>query len=84
MKTTTTKILLAGIVAATILTTGCKKDYTCTCSKTYTSGSGSTTKNYSVYTYDDTKTTATSRCNGNETTGSDIGGNYSINCQISD
>jgi hypothetical protein len=82
MKTTTTKILLAGIVAATILTTGCKKDYNCQCSKTYTTGSGSNTQNYSVYTYDDTKTTAISRCNGNEKTGSDLGGNYSINCEI--
>ena len=67
---------------ATLLTTGCKKDYTCRCSKTYTSGSGSSTQNYSVYTYKDTKTTAISRCNANETTGSDLGGNYSINCEI--
>ncbi|HXD92857.1 MAG TPA: hypothetical protein VNX01_06555 [Bacteroidia bacterium] len=60
----------------------CTKNYTCTCSKTYTTGNGSSTKNYSVYTYDDTKTTATTRCNANENTGSDLGGNYSINCSI--
>ena len=76
-------ILLAGLlftVGASM--TSCTKDYTCKCSKTYTSGTGSSTQDYSIYTYKDTKTTATSRCNGNETTGSDIGGNYSINCQI--
>ncbi|HXU26220.1 MAG TPA: hypothetical protein VN698_03235 [Bacteroidia bacterium] len=84
MKTKTTKILLAGVVAATLLTTSCKKDYTCKCSKTYTSGSGSSTQNYSTYTYKDTKTTAESRCNANETTSSDLGGNYSINCEITD
>jgi len=82
MTTKTTKVLLTGIAMATLLTTGCKKDYTCRCSKTYTSGSGSSTQNYSVYTYKDTKTTAISRCNANETTGSDLGGNYSINCEI--
>ncbi|HXD91974.1 MAG TPA: hypothetical protein VNX01_02110 [Bacteroidia bacterium] len=82
MKIITTKILLAGIVAVAFLTTGCEKDYICKCSKTYTSGSGSSTQNYSTYTYHDTKTTAISRCNGNETSGSDLGGNYSINCEI--
>jgi hypothetical protein len=75
------------LIAALLITVGtsmvsCKKDYTCKCSKTYTSGTGSSTSDYSVYTYDDTKTTATSRCNANETTGSDLGGNYSINCSI--
>ncbi|HXU25718.1 MAG TPA: hypothetical protein VN698_00695 [Bacteroidia bacterium] len=62
--------------------TSCKKDYTCNCSKTYTSGNGSSTTNYSVYTYKDSQTNANSRCNANETSGSDIGGNYSINCEI--
>jgi hypothetical protein len=60
----------------------CKKDYRCQCTKTYTSGSGSSTQNYSVYTYDDTRKRAEDRCNGNTSTGSDIGGNYSVNCSI--
>lgn len=60
----------------------CKKDYTCQCTKTYTSGSGSTTQNYSTYTYKDTKPRAVDRCNSNETTGSDVFGNYSVNCDI--
>jgi hypothetical protein len=82
MKTITTKFMLAGIVTATLLTTGCKKDYICNCSKTYTSGSGTSTQNYSTYTYKDTESTATSRCDANEKTGSDLGGDYSINCEI--
>ena len=60
----------------------CKKDYTCKCSKTYTTGSGSSTSNYSVYTYDDTRKRAEDRCNENTSTGSDLGGNYSVNCEI--
>jgi hypothetical protein len=76
-------ILIAGLLftlGASMVS--CKKDYTCKCSKTYTSGTGSSTSNYSVYTYKDTKTTAESRCNSNEKTGNDLGGDYSINCQI--
>ena len=60
----------------------CKKDYRCECTKTYTSATGSTTKDYSVYTYDDTRNRAEDRCNGNTNTGSDGAGNYSINCSI--
>jgi hypothetical protein len=60
----------------------CKKDYTCTCSKTYTSGSGSTTHDYSIYTYKDSRKRAEDRCNANTATGSDLGGDYSINCEI--
>ena len=75
------------LFAATLLVTGalmtsCKKDYRCECTKTYTSGSGSTTSNYSVYTYKDTRTRAETRCNQNSSSGTDIWGNYSINCAI--
>ncbi len=76
-------ILLASILllAATSIVS-CKKDYTCTCSKTYTSGSGTTTQKYSIYTYKDTRKRAVDRCNSNDTQGTDLGGNYSVNCQI--
>jgi hypothetical protein len=62
--------------------TSCKKDYTCTCSKTYTSGSGSSTSAYSIYTYKDTRKRAEDRCNDNTKSGSDIYGDYAINCAI--
>ena len=76
-------ILLASVlfvVASTMVS--CKKDYVCECSKTYTSGSATVTKDYSVYTYKDTRNRAETRCNENTSTGSDFGGNYSINCAI--
>lgn len=60
----------------------CKKEYTCRCEKTYTSGSGSSTQNHSIYTYDDTRKRAEDRCNDNVSSGTDLGGNYSINCAI--
>jgi len=60
----------------------CKKDYTCKCSKTYTSGSGSSTSDYSVYTYNENRKRAEDRCNENTESGSDFWGNYSVNCAI--
>jgi hypothetical protein len=60
----------------------CKKDYVCECSKTYTTSSGSSTYDYSVYTYNDTQTRAETRCNDNVETGHDLGGEYAVNCRI--
>ena len=60
----------------------CKKDYTCKCSKTYTTGSGTSTQNYSVYTYNDSRKRAEDRCKENTSSGTDFWGNYSINCAI--
>ena len=76
-------ILFAGILifAATFMQS-CKKNYTCQCSKTYTTGNGTTTSKYSVYTYDDTQKRAIDRCNSNDTQGTDLFGNYTINCAI--
>ena len=43
----------------------CKKDFTCKCSKTYTSGTGTNTNDYSVYTYTENRKRAEDRCNEN-------------------
>ena len=76
-------ILTAGVlIAIAASTTSCKKDYVCKCSKTYTSGSGTSTHDYSTYTYRENRKRAEDRCNENATTSSDIFGDYSINCQI--
>ncbi|MES2567266.1 MAG: hypothetical protein V4565_10390 [Bacteroidota bacterium] len=76
-------ILVAGVlIAICTTTTSCKKDYKCECSKTYTSSTGTSTHDYSMYTYKDTRKNAESRCNDNTKSGSDFGGDYSINCQI--
>ena len=78
------KIMLSAVTLIALSTsiTSCKKDYRCECTKTYTSGSGSSTSNYSVYTYKDTRNRAETRCNENASSGADLGGNYSINCAI--
>jgi len=78
-----TKILLAVIMLSAATTMmSCKKDYVCKCSKTYTTGNGTSTTNYSQYTYKEDRKRAEDRCNDNTRSGSDIYGNYSINCQI--
>jgi hypothetical protein len=78
------KIIIAAGVLLCIgtTTTSCKKDYVCKCSKTYTSGSGTSTYEYSNYTYRENRKRAEDRCNDNTTSGSDLYGEYSINCQI--
>jgi len=75
-------LLAASVIVIALSTTSCKKDYRCECSKTYTSGTGSYTKDYSVYTYKENRNRAEDRCNENTKSSSDILGNYSINCQI--
>ncbi|MDX2172928.1 MAG: hypothetical protein SFY56_07400 [Bacteroidota bacterium] len=78
------KTILTASVLLFVGTTlvSCKKDYSCKCSKTYSSGTGTTTNDYSVYTYKDTRKRAEDRCNDNTKSDSDFFGNYSINCQI--
>ena len=76
-------ILLAGaLLFAGTTMVSCKKDYNCHCSKTYTTGSGTNTQDYSLHTYKDTRTRAESRCNANTSSGTDVWGDYAINCEI--
>lgn len=77
-----TILLSAVLFMVTVSITSCKKDYVCKCSKTYTSGSGTSTNDYSQYTYKDTRKRAEDRCNANTDSGSDFFGDYSVNCQI--
>ncbi len=60
----------------------CKKDYECKCQKIYTTSTGSTTIDDGVYTYDDTRKRAEDKCNNQESTGSDLQGSYSRECNI--
>ena len=69
------------LILGTVLMS-CKKDYICKCTKTYTGNTTTVNTAYSQYTYKDTRKRAEDRCNGNDDTGSDFLGNYSINCQI--
>jgi hypothetical protein len=75
-------VLIVGILLFGVTMVSCKKDYTCKCSKTYTSGSGSSTSDYSIYTYKDSRKRAEDRCNENTKSGTDLYGDYSINCEI--
>jgi len=77
------KILMVGALLFVGMTVvSCKQDYVCQCSKTYTSGSGTSTQNYSVYTYHENRVRAEERCNDNAMSDTDFWGDYSINCQI--
>lgn len=63
--------------------TSCKKDYTCECKKIHTDSSGnSTTTSDGNYTFKDSKPRAETRCNDQEGSGSDIGGDYTRECEI--
>ena len=76
-------VLLSGtmlIVATSLMS--CKKDYSCECTKTYTSGNTSISQKQSVIVYKETKKRATQRCSDNESSGTDLAGNYTVNCDI--
>ena len=75
-------LIVAALLFVGTSMVSCKKDYTCKCSKTYTSGNGTTTSNYSIYTYNDNRKRAEDRCNANTTTSRDLGGDYTVNCAI--
>ncbi|MDI1354077.1 MAG: hypothetical protein PSX36_04120 [bacterium] len=75
-------VLIGASIVISISASSCKKDYRCECTKTYTSGTGSTTTNYSAFTYKDNLKRATDRCKANDDSGKDFFGNYSINCEI--
>lgn len=78
------RILLVAVVAlgATTTMVSCKKEYSCQCKKTYTKNGGSVTIDDNVYTYKDTRVKAEKRCNDNEGQGSDIGGDFTRDCEI--
>ena len=77
-------IIIIGTLAIAILAlSSCKKDYTCECKKTYTNTDGTTTtSSHSIFTYKENRKTADDRCAKNESTGTDLGGRYTINCDI--
>ena len=77
------KIITAVALLTSIMFVSCKKDYVCNCTITRTSSSGSSsTSNDGSYTFKDSRTRAESRCNEQESTGTDAFGTYSRDCQI--
>lgn len=75
-------IILVAALGLGATMSSCKKDYVCKCTKTYTGSSTTVTQDDGQYTYKDTRPKADDRCNANEKTGSDLGGNYTRNCDI--
>jgi hypothetical protein len=78
------KPVLFGLLFAIASTTmvSCKKTYYCECDKVYTGSSGSASYKDEVYTFDDTRARAEDKCENEEGTGTDLGGDYSRECQI--
>jgi hypothetical protein len=73
-------VIVLAIVATTMFS--CKKDYTCKCNKIYTTSNGTTTTEDGSYVFKDNKAGANSSCNDQERTGSDLGGDYSRQCDL--
>jgi hypothetical protein len=78
------KSIVLGMFLAIASTTfvSCKKDYYCQCNKVYTGSNSSNSYQDDVYTFNDTRVRAESKCDDQEYTGSDLGGSYSRECQI--
>jgi hypothetical protein len=75
------KLILFGLIFASVTLISCKKEYTCECKKIYDG-----VNNYSqdgIYTINDTRTKAESECNRKENPGTDeTAGKYSRECEI--
>jgi hypothetical protein len=77
------KAIFALVILSSFTMVSCKKEYTCTCKKIYTDDNGnSTTVSDGTYTFKDSQPRAETKCNDQETSGSDIGGDYTRECQI--
>ena len=74
--------VIAIMALFTLSLASCKKEYKCECEKTRTNGSTSITTADGNYVFKDTRTRAESRCNDQESTGTDGLGTYSRDCQI--
>ena len=76
------KSIITIIALFTLVVTSCKKDYDCECTKSrVVLGATVITKDGS-YPFNDTRTRAESKCNDQESTGTDSGGEYTRECQI--
>mgnify|MGYP007080448291 CR=1 FL=1 len=76
------KMVLIGLAIVATTMFSCKKDYTCKCSKIYNYDSGSVSVDDGTYIFRDNQARAADQCNKQESTGSDILGGYSRQCDI--
>lgn len=75
-------LVIGALALFSIGFTSCKKDYYCDCQKIYTGSGGSANINDGTYTFNDTRPRAEDKCNEQESSGSDLGGSYSRECNI--
>ena len=71
------KVILSLVVVAVLSTASCKKNYTCTCTTTFTGGTSPNVT--TTTTIDNTKSKATTACNG---LASSVAGVASTTCSI--
>jgi hypothetical protein len=76
------QLIILAITTVVLSLPSCKKDYVCKCQKIYTGSSGSSSYNDGQYTFRDSKVRAEDRCTQQEGSGTDLGGNYSRECEI--
>lgn len=76
------RILLAIVAVSAMSFASCKKEYVCECSKIYTGSTASATVDDGTYTFKDSRPRAEDKCNDLESTGSDVVGSYTRECQI--
>jgi hypothetical protein len=74
------KILI--ILFGCLLFCSCSKEYVCHCHKLYEGINSTVQVNDGEFVYRDSETQARMRCNAEEKTGSDAGGNYSRECEL--
>lgn len=78
-----TKVMIIALALVSTTMFSCKKEYTCKCQKVRTDNSGNTVAtNDGSYVFKDNKAGASKSCNDQEGTGSDIGGDYSRQCDL--
>jgi len=76
------KIILALVVLSGVALASCKKNYTCECRKIHTDDGTSVSTSDGSYTFKDSRARAEDRCNELEGTGTDLGGDYTRECDI--
>ena len=76
------KTVITIITLFTLGITSCKKDYTCECTKSRVIAGATIITDDGSYAFKDSKPRAESKCNDQEKTGTDGGGDYTRECQI--
>jgi hypothetical protein len=76
------KSVIAIVALFTLGLASCKKEYKCECEKTRTGSSTTISTVDGEYTFKDTRARAESRCNDQESTGTDGLGSYTRDCEI--